>query len=93
MAATPHGGTLVNRVLTGEEAARWRKTAPELPRITLRKRELLDLDLLALGAFSPLTGFMTRDDYHCVVETMRLASGVVWSLPVTLPVRGGLTSP
>lgn len=87
MAVTPHGGTLVNRVLAGEEAAHWRQIVPELPRITLGQRELLDLDLLALGAFSPLTGFMARGDYLSVVETMRLASGAVWSLPVTLPVK------
>ena len=86
MAAQPHGGTLVNRILEGEEAARWRQIAPELPRLTLSYRELLDLDLIALGAFSPLTGFMARDDYRSVVETMHLASGVVWSLPVTLAV-------
>lgn len=86
MAATPHGGTLVNRVLAGEEAARWRQIVPELPRITLSQRELLDLELIGVGAFSPLTGFMTRDDYRSVVETMRLASGAVWSLPVTLSV-------
>ena len=87
MAAQPHGGTLVNRILEGEEAARWRQIAPELPRLTLSYRELLDLDLIALGAFSPLTGFMTRDDYRSVVETMHLANGVVWSLPVTLAVE------
>ena len=86
MAAQPHGGTLINRVLADEEAARWRQITPELPRLTLGQRELLDLDLIALGAFSPLTGFMTRDDYRSVVETMHLANGVVWSLPVTLAV-------
>lgn len=86
MSAQPHGGTLVNRVLAGDEAAHWRDVAPRLPHITLRRRELLDLDLLAVGALSPLTGFMTRDDYRSVVDTMHLASGVAWTLPVTLPV-------
>jgi sulfate adenylyltransferase len=86
MSAQPHGGKLVNRVLAGEEAIHWRQAAPELPRITLSQRELLDLDLLALGAFSPLTGFMRRDDYCSVVETMHLANGTIWTLPVTLPV-------
>lgn len=86
MVATPHGGTLVNRVLAGEEAARWRQIVPELPRIMLSQRKLLDLELIAVGAFSPLTGYLTRDDYRSVVETMHLANGVVWSLPVTLPV-------
>jgi sulfate adenylyltransferase len=86
MTAQPHGGTLVNRVLAGEEAEHWRQTAPTLPHITLGLRQLLDVDLLALGAFSPLTGFMTRDDYCSVVATMRLASGYIWTLPVTLAV-------
>lgn len=86
MTAQPHGGTLVNRVLAGEEADHWRETAQTLPHITLGQRQLLDLDLIALGAFSPLNGFMSRDDYRSVVATMRLASGYVWTLPVTLAV-------
>ncbi len=93
MSAQPHGGTLVNRVLLGDDAAYWRGVLPTLPRVTLRPRDLLDLDLLALGAFSPLQGFMTRDDYRTVVATMRLANGIAWPLPVTLAAPHDVAAP
>lgn len=54
--------------------------------ITIDRWTLSDIDCLAIGAFSPLSGFMVEDDYLSVVETMRLANGAVWPLPVTLAV-------
>ncbi|MBW5468166.1 sulfate adenylyltransferase [Brevibacillus formosus] len=54
--------------------------------IIVDKWTLSDIECLAIGAFSPLTGFMEEADYHTVVETMRLANGMVWPLPVTLAV-------
>lgn len=86
MALSPHGETLVNRVLPPDEARHWLEQTPHLPAITLSARELLDLDLLAVGAYSPLTGYMTHEDYEAVVERMHLASGLPWSLPIVLPV-------
>ena len=82
----PHGGALVDRVLRGtiREAALERAAA--LARIPLNPMAISDLELIAVGAFSPLTGFMTRSDYEGVVGSMRLANGLVWSVPVTLPV-------
>jgi sulfate adenylyltransferase len=77
----PHGGTLVD--LTGERP----EDVESLERVTLTSRELSDLDMLAVGALSPLEGFMGRDDYERVVEEMRLASGPVWALPVCLAVE------
>jgi sulfate adenylyltransferase len=78
----PHGGELVDR--TGP--------APDdlasLTTIELTSRELSDLDMLASGALSPLEGFMGRDDYESVLEGMRLANGLPWSLPVCLAVDG-----
>ena len=80
----PHGGSLVDRVATGAEAQSLADSAKALPQISLGIRALSDLELIAVGAFSPLEGFMTRADYESVVSDMRLASGPAWSLPVTL---------
>jgi sulfate adenylyltransferase len=74
----PHGGTLVDR--TGERP----DDLDSLETLTLSSRELSDLDMLASGALSPLQGFMGRDDYESVLESMRLASGLPWALPVCL---------
>ncbi|ASJ52654.1 sulfate adenylyltransferase [Brevibacillus formosus] len=54
--------------------------------IIVDKWTLSDIECIAIGAFSPLTGFMEEADYHNVVETMRLANGTIWPLPVTLAV-------
>jgi sulfate adenylyltransferase len=80
----PHGGSLVDRVVAGAEAQSLADSAKALPSIALGIRALSDLELIAVGAFSPLEGFMTRGDYQSVVASMRLASGLPWSLPVTL---------
>ncbi len=83
----PHGGELVNRVLTGEEREEAVARAQTLRRLHLQSLvNLSDLELLAIGAFSPLTGFMAKADYDRVVQDMRLANGLVWSVPVTLAV-------
>jgi sulfate adenylyltransferase len=83
----PHGGELVNRVYTGEEREEAVARAQTLKRLHLQSLvNLSDLELLATGAFSPLTGFMEKADYDRVVQDMRLANGLVWSVPVTLAV-------
>ena len=74
----PHGGELVDR--TGERP----DDLESLETLTLSSRELSDLDLLAAGALSPLQGFMGREDYESVLESMRLSSGLAWALPVCL---------
>lgn len=79
----PHGGVLVERMLPPTEHSR--RVRPDMV-ITVDKWTLSDLDCLAIGAFSPLAGFLEEADYHSVVETMRLANGTVWPLPVTLAV-------
>ena len=58
------------------------------PSLTLEDRYLCDLDMLLLGAFSPLEGFLGEEDYVSVVERCRLANGVLWSMPIVLPVSG-----
>lgn len=84
--STPHGGTLINRMVTGKEKAQWIEEAKNLPTIPVDNWTLSDIDLIATGAFSPLSGFMNEDDYQSVIERMRLADGSVWTLPITLPV-------
>jgi sulfate adenylyltransferase len=82
----PHGGTLVNRTLRGVVREGALEKAKDLPRLVLSPVSVSDVELIANGAYSPLTGFMTRADYESVVEAMRLSNGVVWSIPITLPV-------
>jgi sulfate adenylyltransferase len=83
---TPHGGTLVDRIVPVAEAEALRRRAEGLPSVTLDGRELSDLELIATGAASPLTGFLGADDYTSVLVHTRLADGTVWPLPFTLAV-------
>jgi len=83
----PHGGELINTMASKSEREKWLQKAASLPRLTLNERELSDIDMLACGALSPLNGFMGQADYESVVEKMRLASGLVWSIPITLSVK------
>ena len=83
----PHGGgTLVDRVLRGEAREAALERADQMPRVVLSPVNVSDLELIAVGAFSPLTGFLGPADYHNVVSDMRLTNGVVWSIPVTLAI-------
>jgi sulfate adenylyltransferase len=82
----PHGGDLIDLLLTGGEGERAAEDARQYPKVDLGPREVADLEMLATGALSPLTGFMTEKDYRSVIDEMRLASGLVWSLPITLSV-------
>src|SRR5512132_2179392 len=80
----PHGGKLINRVLQPDAAKAAAQSASSLSSITLSAREQGDLEMIAIGAFSPLTGFMGRKDFASVCKDMRLADGTVWPIPVTL---------
>lgn len=83
----PHGGTLIHRIVTGEERDSLLQEAQEMKSLRINTWTISDLDLIAVGAFSPLTGFMNEEDYLSVVKHMRLADGSVWSIPITLSVR------
>ncbi|MBN2908863.1 sulfate adenylyltransferase [Polycladomyces sp. WAk] len=81
----PHGGVLIDRVVVGEEKEEWIQRAEKLPKIEVTGVTLSDLECIATGIFSPLTGFLNEEDYLSVRDTMRLTDGTVWSLPITLP--------
>jgi len=80
------GGELVDLKAPASERATLAARAAKLPTVTLNARDLADLEMLASGAFSPLTGFMGEADYIRSRDEMRLASGVPWSIPITLGV-------
>ncbi|HEY7283152.1 MAG TPA: sulfate adenylyltransferase [Actinomycetota bacterium] len=80
----PHGGTLVDLLATGSEAERLAQEAANHPKLQVNERELSDLEMLAIGALSPLTGFVGEKDYHSILETMHLQDGLPWTIPVTL---------
>jgi sulfate adenylyltransferase len=82
----PHGGKLVDREVKGEKKEALAELAGGLKRIILNPRQVSDLELIASGAFSPLEGFMGREDYESVLQNMRLSRGLPWTIPVTLSV-------
>jgi sulfate adenylyltransferase len=85
-AIAPHGGHLVNRIATAEQRNTFLDKAADLPCIQIDERTESDLIMIAIGAFSPLTGFMERADYESVVNQMHLTNGLPWSIPITLSV-------
>src|SRR6188472_571616 len=85
----PYGGRLVRLLLSEEESTEQLRIANALPFVQLSDRSLNDLELLAVGAFSPLDRFMARADYERVLKEMRLGDGTFWPIPITLPVQTG----
>lgn len=86
---TPHGGRLINRILQGEERQEALEKSKGVKHIELTPWEISDLEMIAVGACSPLEGFMCKKDFEPVVDTMRLSNGLPWSLPVVLSAREG----
>ena len=82
----PYGGKLVDLLAVGDERESIMSRATLLPRLQLTQRNLCDLELLATGAFSPLRKFMGKDDYLSVLESMRLAGGTLFPIPITLTI-------
>lgn len=89
----PHGGQLINRIVTPEQHQEFLEKADFLPVVHLDERAFSDLELIAIGGFSPLTGFMEEADYLSVVNDMRLTNGLPWSIPITLPVSEEVAAP
>ena len=84
--AAPHGGRLVDLGVGPERAAELSRLAVRWPSWHLTERQLCDLELLACGAFSPLTEFLNEVDHISVCDRMRLSDGTLWPIPVTLDV-------
>src|SRR5438132_1043680 len=89
----PHGGQLVSCLVTGDRRDALLDKAKSLPRVQLDERAQSDVEMIAVGAFSPLRGFLGAADYRAVVEHMRLTNGLPWSIPVTLPVSRAQADP
>ncbi|MCG3138998.1 MAG: Sulfate adenylyltransferase [Phycisphaerae bacterium] len=84
MSITAHGGQLIQRLVTEVQAGALRKQADSCRSLTLPPREQCDVEMIGMGACSPLTGFMGEQDFHSVCDTMHLANkGPVWPVPIT----------
>lgn len=83
---SPYGGELIDLRVAPEEIPGLKEEASHLPAIQLSDRCVCDLELLAVGAFSPLKGFMGSKDFQSVLDDMRLSSGHIFPIPVTLPI-------
>jgi len=86
MSVIPHGGSLLPLLAEGEELKKGLDRAKNRPQININSREASDLIMLGMGAFSPLKGFMAKEDYEGVVKKMRLKDGTFWPVPITLAV-------
>jgi sulfate adenylyltransferase len=86
MPIKPHGGVLINRIVSGSEKEKLEQKCGGMERIHLTPREVSDLEMIAVGAFSPLYGFMSQAEYLSVVEYGRLPRGFPWTIPITLGV-------
>jgi sulfate adenylyltransferase len=81
---SPHGGTLVDLLVSDREREKLDDEARNFPKVGVKERELSDLEMLAVGALSPLTGFQGRAEYESILQTMHLPNGLPWTIPVTL---------
>jgi len=81
----PHGGVLVNRIATGSRKQELENKAQDLFQLTIEDRYGADVEMIAIGAFSPLTGFMGKADSESAIEKMELTNGLSWGIPILLP--------
>jgi sulfate adenylyltransferase len=86
----PHGGELVDLFVDDQRAEELKQASQDWPSWDLTPRQICDLELVLVGGFSPLKGFMGRQDYESVCKSMRLADGTLWPIPITLDVSDEL---
>src|SRR6266511_1328090 len=86
----PYGGRLIDLLVAPDEREDLLAYARTLPRLQLTARNICDLELLAVGGFSPVDRFLGQSDYERVIEEMRLADGRLFPLPITLTVSRGM---
>src|SRR5690625_4888048 len=84
----PHGGRLINRVLTGKERDEELARARHLPMVMVDLEAVITIEMIATGVLSPNEGFMNEADYKSVLENGRLANGVVWPVPLSFAPAG-----
>ncbi|HJU81646.1 MAG TPA: bifunctional sulfate adenylyltransferase/adenylylsulfate kinase [Acidimicrobiia bacterium] len=82
----PHGGTLVDLLASSDRQAELRELSRDWASWDLTPRQLCDVELLVTGGFSPLEGFMRKTDYERVCADMRLETGTLWPMPITLDI-------
>jgi sulfate adenylyltransferase len=80
----PHGGTLVDLLVPDADREKLLDEARHFPKIAVNQRELSDLEMLAVGALSPLTGFQGEADHRSILDSLHLVNGLAWTIPVTL---------
>ena len=84
---TPHGGILINKIAEGKRKEELENKAQGLMKLQVEDRYTSDLLMIAIGGFSPLKGFMGKADAESVINKMEMANGLVWSIPILLPVK------
>jgi len=82
----PHGGKLTSILLKDEELDKATQRARDLPKVRMTSRETSDLIMIGIGAFSPVDGFMGREDWKGICEQFTMATGIFWPIPITLSV-------
>lgn len=86
--AKPHGGKLVNRIVSEKKRGRIMEEAREMEKLKVDEESIMDVDKIAIGAYSPIEGFLNREDYESVLYEMRLQNGLLWTIPIILAPSG-----
>ena len=84
---SPHGGRLIEKIVDSNRASKLQQLATDMVSVTLSAREQCDVEMIGIGAYSPLSGFMGEKDFHTVCDKMQLANGTAWPVPITCSVN------